>query len=87
MAIGTVERVGFRDDCPRCGWPVHVCHNCEFYDPGFHNQCREPMAEAVTDRERANFCEYFTPVVKSAKRVAGAEAARDRLATLFRKRS
>lgn len=87
MAIGTVERVGFRDDCPRCGWPVHVCHNCEFYDPGFHNQCREPMAEAVTDRERANFCEYFTPVVKSAKRVAGDEAARDRLATLFRKRS
>src|SRR5208282_979231 len=62
------ERVGFRDCCPKCDRPLHVCRNCGFYDPGYHNQCRETMAELVADKERANFCEYFRP---------GAAASRD----------
>ena len=87
VAVETVERVAFRDDCQRCGWPLHACRNCGFYDPGFHNQCREPMAEMVADKERANFCDYFTPADGNTRAVSGATAARERLETLFRKRS
>jgi hypothetical protein len=35
--------------------------NCALHDPGAYNQCREPNAERVSDRERANRCEWFTP--------------------------
>jgi len=48
-----------KDQCPHCGSDLHCCRNCEFYDEYAHNRCREPQAEYVSDRERANFCEYF----------------------------
>ncbi|HEY6419966.1 MAG TPA: hypothetical protein VIX59_13260 [Candidatus Binataceae bacterium] len=55
------ERVGFHELCPRCDRAAHVCLNCGLYDGAYNNQCRETMAERVVDKDRANFCEYFTP--------------------------
>lgn len=45
--------------CPRCGKDAHVCLNCRFYDRSAHMECREPIAEPVGQKDRANFCEYF----------------------------
>lgn len=45
--------------CPKCGRDLHACVQCRHYDRHAHNQCREPNAEWVTDRERRNFCDYF----------------------------
>jgi len=53
------DRVGRREMCPACGVDLHVCLNCRFYDPGVYNTCREPQAERVLEKERANFCDYF----------------------------
>ena len=36
-----------------------MCKNCTFYEPGAHWDCRETIPEAVRDKERANFCDYF----------------------------
>jgi hypothetical protein len=47
--------------CPACGRPTHVCRNCRFYAPGRSNDCLEPVAEHVADKQRANFCDYFEP--------------------------
>jgi hypothetical protein len=48
-----------RAECPACHADLHVCRLCEFYDPGVANSCREPIADVVKDKERANFCGYF----------------------------
>jgi len=48
------------DDCPSCKTDLHSCIQCEHYDPAAYNQCRESQAERVVDKERANFCDYFT---------------------------
>ena len=50
--------------CPECNAYLHSCVQCEFYDLYAHNQCREPSAEYVGDKEGPNFCEYFKPKVK-----------------------
>ena len=50
-------------DCPHCRKQTHVCRNCRFYAPGRANDCLEPIAEAVQDKQRANFCDYFEPHV------------------------
>ena len=89
--IEVKERVGFRDGCIKCDRPLHVCRNCGFYDPTFHNQCRETQAEMVADKERANFCEFFAPrqpgaAVSGAKRPPQSDA-RSRLDALFTKKS
>ena len=48
-------------ECPRCRADLHVCRMCEFFDPRVRRGCKEPVADEVSDRERANFCGYFTP--------------------------
>jgi hypothetical protein len=61
LDLGSGERVGFRDACERCGADLHVCRNCAHHDPSAYNECREQGAERVSDRERANRCEWFAP--------------------------
>lgn len=47
--------------CPGCGKPTRVCRNCRWFAPGRPNDCEEPVAEAVLEKSRANFCGYFEP--------------------------
>ena len=87
LAFEVRERVGFRDECEGCGADLHVCLNCDFHDPGAHNQCRESQADPVAEKDRANRCEWFR-----ATRPAGARGvdpkpddARAKLDALFKK--
>ncbi|CAG1769769.1 hypothetical protein BAC2_00556 [uncultured bacterium] len=57
--LDSSARPGRADSCPKCGSDVKVCLNCRFYDRGAYNQCKEPSAERVLDKEKANFCEFF----------------------------
>lgn len=73
--------IGRREECPHCRSDVHVCKNCEHYDPKVYNECRETAADVVREKDRANFCDYFTPrkggtgaVDKKAALLAAAEA-------------
>ncbi|GMQ96034.1 MAG: hypothetical protein BMS9Abin14_526 [Gammaproteobacteria bacterium] len=74
-----------RDECPACGVDLHVCRMCEFYATSVAKSCREPVAEEVTDKERANFCDYFRGLsgVHAAGGVGEAEAARAQLEAMF----
>jgi hypothetical protein len=49
------------EECRTCGAELHVCKLCEWYSLTVAKQCREPVAEEVKDKERANFCDYFKP--------------------------
>ncbi len=53
------SKVGFREECSKCRSDLHVCKNCEFYDKRAYNECREPSAEVVREKDRANYCEFF----------------------------
>ena len=82
------DRVGFREDCAGCGRPLHACRNCNFYDPTYNNSCREPVADLVADKERANFCEYFKPASgRSVKAAPPKSEAQKKLEALFKKKS
>ncbi len=56
-----------REECPHCRADVHVCKNCQFYDSKVYNECRETQAEVIREKERANFCDYFTAGQSSLK--------------------
>ena len=47
------------EECPHCRVQLHVCRMCEFFDAVAPQQCREPVADHVSDKSRANFCGYF----------------------------
>jgi hypothetical protein len=52
-------RVGRETLCPLCDGHLHACIQCRFYEPTLSNQCLEPEADYVGDRQKANFCEFF----------------------------
>ena len=47
------------EECPNCHAQLHVCRMCTFFDTTQAQQCREPVADLVSDKQRANFCGYF----------------------------
>lgn len=52
--------IGFRESCDRCDADLHTCRNCEHHDPSAYNECVEPGAERVSERDRANRCDWFS---------------------------
>jgi hypothetical protein len=85
--LGGIDRVSRSDTCPHCGSYLHSCLNCSLHDPSAHNQCREPQSESVSDREKANFCDFFTfrESEPGPKRVEAGAKARKTWEDLFKK--
>lgn len=77
--------VGRRDECPSCRGDLHVCKNCEFYDPKSYNECKEPQADRVVEKDRANFCDYFSPASGGAQKDKAADL-RAAAEALFKKK-
>jgi hypothetical protein len=74
------------DSCPHCHSDLKCCLNCRLHDPGANNQCREPQAEWQTDKEKANFCEFFEFRETSAlgqPGMGGGESGPDRARSAF----
>lgn len=71
--------------CPACDADVHVCKLCRFYNPTVSDGCDEPLAGGVTNKERANFCDYFTASAATFedKRANASARARAELGALF----
>lgn len=83
---GQTIKVGFRESCQKCLADLHCCKNCQFYSTNSYNECSEPSAERVVDKEKFNRCDYF--VFNSATTKAAGEdkaaAARKKLDDLFK---
>lgn len=66
-----------QESCPKCFTDLKCCNMCQFFDLHADNQCREPQAERIIDKAKANFCSYFK--LTSASIVAGANSQREEL--------
>lgn len=77
-----------RDECARCRAELHACRMCVEYDTAVAKHCREPIAEEVSDKTRANFCDYFKPRPKAfiPPDTAAIDSSRAELERLFGKR-
>lgn len=59
LELETNKKVSRHEECPKCFSSVHCCKMCAFYDPRSYNECKEPVAQRVLDKEKNNFCEFF----------------------------
>lgn len=80
--------VGRREECVFCGSDLHCCLNCKFYSPGSYNECREPQAERVIEKNRSNFCDLFvwkeSDFMTDKKEQDSSESAKANLKSLFK---
>jgi len=76
-------------ECESCRHDLRCCKNCRHYDTRYNNSCRETEAEPVEDKDRRNFCEFFSfnpaPFAASKQSTRAADA-RAKLDALFRKK-
>ena len=81
-AIENPREVFRSSTCPSCGKDLKICLNCRFYSSGSHWDCSESIDEMVRDKDRSNFCTFFSfrtavPGTRgAAKPDAGAQAKR-----------
>ncbi len=59
--VGVPMPISRISECLSCRRKLHVCLMCEFYDPAVAEACREPVADEVSDKTMANFCDFFSP--------------------------
>jgi len=57
--------------CLNCGKDLRSCKNCRFFLSGARGDCRETSAEPQADKERANFCDWFSLDEKFRAQSAG----------------
>jgi hypothetical protein len=89
-AVLDPEPIGRSARCPDCGKDLRSCRSCRFYLPGSRGDCAESQADLVADKERGNFCDWFSlnPLFRSPSAGAGpargkAAAARSSFDALF----
>ncbi|MFK7863589.1 MAG: hypothetical protein AB8B95_05100 [Pseudohongiellaceae bacterium] len=73
------------EECNACMADLRTCKGCENYSDQAADQCREDRAEAVTNKETANFCDFFKASSQAfqAQNTAEADKAKAKLAELF----
>ena len=76
------------DECPKCRAELHVCKMCVDYSTAVAKHCREPTADEVSDKTRANFCDHFKPRAGAytAPNTTAVDKAKAELEKLFGKR-
>lgn len=72
-------------ECGVCSADLHCCRGCENYSAHVADSCLEDRAESVTNKETANFCDFFSAskICFTGTDNSEAEAAKRKLAELF----
>ena len=83
--VGRDEPIPRDAECTGCGRDLRACVQCRHYDPAYHNACRETEADPVSEKERRNFCEFFSfdPAPLRPQGTGREAEARARLEGLF----
>ena len=53
--------------CPKCGFELHSCKQCMYFDPGSRFECMQPVKERVAKKDARNECPSFEMKVTREK--------------------
>ncbi len=49
--------------CPRCGFELHCCKQCAYFDTSSRFECAQPVPERVAQKGARNDCTFYAPRV------------------------
>lgn len=47
--------------CPRCGFELHSCKQCAYFDTSARWECTQPIPERVPRKDAKNGCTFYAP--------------------------
>jgi hypothetical protein len=45
--------------CPKCGFALHSCKQCSFFDPSSRCECTQPVPERISPKDTQNACTFY----------------------------
>jgi hypothetical protein len=45
--------------CPKCGFALHACKQCTYFDPGSRFECMQPIKERIAKKDERNECTLY----------------------------
>lgn len=61
--------------CPKCGFELHSCKQCTYFDPSRRFECMQPVPERVTKKDARNECKFYAISVRLEKQTSTGPAA------------
>lgn len=76
--------------CPKCGFELHSCKQCTFFDPSSRFECTQPIPERIPRKDQRNDCTFYSIRVMVEKETSTPAAlrpsnARQAFENLFKK--
>ena len=45
--------------CPKCGFELHSCKQCTYFDPGSRFECMQPIPKRIERKDARNDCTFY----------------------------
>lgn len=75
--------------CPKCGFELHSCKQCSFFDPSSRFECSQPIPERISRKDARNECSFYSIRVTMEKETSTSagrvDDARKAFENLFKK--
>ena len=76
--------------CPKCGFELHSCKQCMYFDPGSRFECMQPVKARIEKKDARNDCTFYEIRVSREKQtstpaIAKPNDARAAFDNLFKK--
>jgi hypothetical protein len=76
--------------CPKCGFALHSCKQCEHFDPSCRFECNQPIPDRIFPKDKRNDCTFYSMRVRLEKETSSKAAqrpndARQAFENLFKK--
>lgn len=62
--------------CPKCGFALHSCKQCTYFDPGSRFECMQPVKERIAKKDERNECTLYEIRVTREKETSTPASAR-----------
>lgn len=62
--------------CPKCGFDLHSCKQCMYFDPSRRFECMQPVPERVTKKDARNECKFYSISVRLEKQTSTGAASK-----------
>lgn len=79
--------IDYTGKCPRCGFELHSCKQCAFFDTSSRFECTQPISARIPKKDARNHCNFFSPRTTIERETSTARPldARQAFENLFRK--
>jgi predicted RNA-binding Zn-ribbon protein involved in translation (DUF1610 family) len=62
--------------CPKCGFDLHSCRQCTYFDTSSRFECSQPIPERIPRKDERNPCTFYSMRVRVEKETSTPAAAR-----------